>query len=530
MKPTLSCCPLLCVVLLGVVSAEPLGTGITYQGVLTDAGAPVNGSVDLRFQLYDQATGGTSLGDSVVEDLAVVDGRVSVVIDFGIEWDGSARWLGVEVRDGASAGAFTPLPELQELLATPMGLYATSADTAVTADHATTASDAATLDGYNGDFYQAFGNLTGVPAGIADGDDDTAGSLSCAAGETPGWDGLVWSCVPDSALSYLRTAVVGPVGDGSDPSANGASLLAAIGALLPLPSSAEESWLVEVEPGHYELGASPLNLPPWTVVRGAGRASTRITGTLCGTNGGTKATVVLADHSGLQELSVENSCSSATGSGRAVSILPGTAGARMDRVDVTESGGLYCHGVLSQGDEVVLNRVVSDVPACDGDAAAIASRGANALIIDSEGTAEAFNHAYGLMLTDRAWVERGLFGGVGASGASSAGIFVSANADIRNVITGGVWAGAYLTDQIVTLSRVTNLGGVIETADQGGNLLLAIEHSRILGTGTTVIGDTDTAIGIAMSQVYGTVSPSGGLIACAGVWDGSWTPSASTCP
>lgn len=513
----------------GALSAAPLGTGIVYQGLLTDGGTPVNGTVDLRFQLFADETGGSPLATSSVDDVVVGDGRVTAVLDFGDEWEGNARWLQVEVREGSSTGAYTLLPERQKLLATPMGLFATDAEVAVTADHAVTSASAATLDGHDGDFHRAFANLTGVPGGLVDGDDDTAAGLSCAAGEMPSWDGSAWGCVPDSAVGYARTAVIGPVGDGSDPAANGAALLAAVSAL-PAPSSQAESWLVEVEPGRYDLGSSPLYVPSWVSLRGAGEIFTVVTADTCDVFDAPSAAVVLYHRSELRDLTVINSCPSHIEAGRAVVIAPGSTGVRVGHVKVEAVGGAPCNGVLNLGDNTVLERVVASTSACSGDAGAIGSTGSNALLLDCEGAAVGSGSSHGLALGGRSWVERGLFTGSSTTGADAAGIFVAANADIRNVITGGVWAGAYLTNQIVTLSRITNSGGAIEASDQGGNLLLVIEHSRIFGSGDTVVGDTDTAIGIAMTQIYGSVSPSGGLVACAGVWDGSWTPYANTCP
>ena len=60
-------------------SSAPLGTGITYQGVLTDAGAPLTGTADLRFRLFDAASGGAELGLVSIDDLVVTDGPLSAL-------------------------------------------------------------------------------------------------------------------------------------------------------------------------------------------------------------------------------------------------------------------------------------------------------------------------------------------------------------------------------------------------------------------------------------------------------------------
>ena len=72
----------------GVAAAQPLGTAFTYQGRLTDAGNPANGSYDFRFTLYDAPTGGAAVGAPVtangvavaVVSTAVVSVEVVVVL------------------------------------------------------------------------------------------------------------------------------------------------------------------------------------------------------------------------------------------------------------------------------------------------------------------------------------------------------------------------------------------------------------------------------------------------------------------
>jgi trimeric autotransporter adhesin len=129
------------ILILGVVTAafartglaQPAGnramqslvtTAITYQGRLTDLGAPAHGSYDLRFSLYDALEGGARLaGPMIYDDVAVDNGTFTVELDFGEGiFNGPARFLEIEVRRGASAGAFTILTPRQSLSATPYAL------------------------------------------------------------------------------------------------------------------------------------------------------------------------------------------------------------------------------------------------------------------------------------------------------------------------------------------------------------------------------------------------------------------------
>lgn len=105
----------------GPVSADPVGTAFTYQGFLSDGGANPTGPYDLRFSLWDAANEGTQWGGTVVlDDHPVNQGVFNAVVDFGVFafYFADARWLQVEVRAGASTGAYTVLPR-QRLSPTP---------------------------------------------------------------------------------------------------------------------------------------------------------------------------------------------------------------------------------------------------------------------------------------------------------------------------------------------------------------------------------------------------------------------------
>jgi hypothetical protein len=123
-------------------------SAFTYQGRLTDGGSPANDSYDLRFILYDAEVGGSQVGSIVgPENLPVDDGLFTAVLDFGsAAFTGDARWLEVGVRPWDSSGSYTTLSPRQELTPTPYALHARGAP---------------------------WSGLSGVPAGLSDGDDDT---------------------------------------------------------------------------------------------------------------------------------------------------------------------------------------------------------------------------------------------------------------------------------------------------------------------------------------------------------------------
>jgi hypothetical protein len=75
---------------------SPQGTysyAFTYQGRLKDAGVPVSGTCDLRFMLWDAASGGSQVGNTLtLEDVEIEDGLFTARLDFG----------GMDVHNGSA--------------------------------------------------------------------------------------------------------------------------------------------------------------------------------------------------------------------------------------------------------------------------------------------------------------------------------------------------------------------------------------------------------------------------------------------
>jgi hypothetical protein len=122
-------------------------TAFTYQGRLAEAGAPANGSYDLRFALFDAETAGAQKGSAIVkEDVQVTNGNFTVMLDFGTApiFSTNRSFLEIGVRAATSTGAFTILAPRQPLTPSP---YAIRAVSATTADLATNATNANLLNG-----------------------------------------------------------------------------------------------------------------------------------------------------------------------------------------------------------------------------------------------------------------------------------------------------------------------------------------------------------------------------------------------
>lgn len=114
----MKCLPKICAGLLPVIFAfSAPAAEITYQGRLQHEGEPLTGEVSMTFHLYDSESAGTPLESVGPVDVQVVDGLFTRRLDFGTAFDGSERYLEVEV-DG------DPLDQRQPVTAAPMALVA----------------------------------------------------------------------------------------------------------------------------------------------------------------------------------------------------------------------------------------------------------------------------------------------------------------------------------------------------------------------------------------------------------------------
>ncbi len=123
---------LLAVALTVPAGAAPLGTAFTYQGSLADAGVPVDGTVDMRFLLWNDSIAGGQLGSTIEFSGAgiavgppvnVVGGLFTVDLDFGVaHFDGQDVYLEIEVDNPSGSGAWTTLTPRQRVAPTPYAL------------------------------------------------------------------------------------------------------------------------------------------------------------------------------------------------------------------------------------------------------------------------------------------------------------------------------------------------------------------------------------------------------------------------
>lgn len=103
----------------GDLVAEPFA----YQAYVEFQGRPLEGTRDLRFRMYATSSAGVPLTTALsFDDWPVQRGVVDVPLDFGPVFNGSPRWLEIEI-DGST------LSPRQRVMATPVSLVSLSGGT-----------------------------------------------------------------------------------------------------------------------------------------------------------------------------------------------------------------------------------------------------------------------------------------------------------------------------------------------------------------------------------------------------------------
>jgi hypothetical protein len=268
----------------------PLGTGFTYQGKLSDDGVPANGTYDFEFKLYDDLSVGEQVGSTItLGDVLVTGGLFTVQLDFGKSFDGTALYLDIAVRAGASTGTYTALTPRQALTPTPYAIFASKAP---------------------------WSGLTGVPGGFADGVDN---NTTYTAGDGLELDGTQFK---GKGTSYQNVVIVAQSGG------DFTTITAALDSITD--ASDTNRYLIYVAPGVYN---ERVTMKEYVDIEGSGELTTKITFT--GSSANTNGTLRGANNAELRFLTVENT----GGNAYANAIHNNNASPRLTHVTAIASGG-----------------------------------------------------------------------------------------------------------------------------------------------------------------------------------------------
>jgi hypothetical protein len=199
-----------------------MASGFSFAGELYDGAQPFNGSADIELALYDVATGGAPLWSESQSGVVVVGGVLA--LDVGSESPlppSVARTLGLFLEVVVEGDALAPRARLGAVPVAERAVVAGSVDQADDAlalgEHA--AEELATLAALQtlGGASVAWGNLSGLPAGVDDGVDNgtvftTGAGLVLNAGQLSlANDGVQASHLASGAVTSAKLAA-GAVG------------------------------------------------------------------------------------------------------------------------------------------------------------------------------------------------------------------------------------------------------------------------------------------------------------------------------
>ena len=293
--------------------ADPLGTGFTYQGRLTDAGAPANGTYDFQFSLFNAQSSGTQVGTTLtVTGVTVTNGLFTVLLDFGNVYDGTARYLQIAVRTGGG-GSYTPLNPLQPLSASPYALYTKQADNADRLDT-----------------YHASNTRGNIP--ISNG----SLNVNLNADKLDGQDASAFMPAAGNLIIVAKTG------------GNFSTITTALNSISG--ASDTNRYLIYVAPGVYN---EQVTMKQYVDIQGSGELTTKIT--FAGSATDTLGTVIGANDAELRFLTVE----STGGDVYAISIYNNNASPRLTHITVSAKNSSDVYGVYNDYSSPIMTDVTA---------------------------------------------------------------------------------------------------------------------------------------------------------------------------
>jgi hypothetical protein len=327
----------------------------------------------------------------------------------------------------------------------------------------------------------------------------------------------------DGAMSYVRTIVVSPVV--GDSAASGTALLTALNGISGHGSS--NPYLVKIEPGVYDIGASALTMKTSVDIEGSGEEATFIVSSRGNSSLTSNAAAIIgAANAELRQLTLTNT---APGSLMGVGFFANSLGVRITNVTISSTGaatnsiGLFC---TSSG-TVTMSRTTITATAMgvtSGAAGISLSTGAKVNVLNSSVTST----------------------GIGGTGANVGVALTSQTAavtiDSCTIIatgTGGSNTGVSVAPGTATITNSTiqadtNGQRTAVSTSASASSIANVFHSRLLALATGSNGSelslskgTNSTLRVAASQVD---SASSGVPKCVHVYDDEMNDLSNVCP
>lgn len=313
------------------------------------------------------------------------------------------------------------------------------------------------------------------------------------------------------ASGYARTVIVSPVGTDTQ---NGTALLDAMAGITT--ASAANPFLVHVEPGIYDLAGTRLDVKSHVDLQGSGQRNTVIR-SIGAADLNSSAVVQVVDESEVRNLTIENTGGDSRATGyfaNGDSVLRNVT-IRISGAVETGSGivAIFCDSILVKGVTVEVSgsgnfSIGADFLGC--------TRAEIADSIVSANDGGAIN--YGIRTNSQETVVTNVTANAAAAG-STAGMGTDRsntlvrNSSLSSTSTSSTSRGLWLFD-----------GG-------GGSILYTVEvhGSQISGQTAAANTTTETDALFGASQLVGGFTGAGNKT-CAGVYDGTFTYFAGTCP
>ena len=344
---------------------------------------------------------------------------------------------------------------------------------------------------------------------------------------------------------YVRTTVVSPAAGG--PAASGTALLQAVANA---PAGSSSRWRIQIEPGYYDLGTTPLQMKPYLDIEGAGPESTFLFGD--GQSSGTslsQGVVQGADHAELRDLQI--SCTTTAEETGCLGIVNNGVSPKLDNLHVFVSGeangshwGIRNIGASPQIENLVITAAdglyAYGISNTDSQSAVSRPKIRHSRIVAKEAS---FGN-YAVFSKDGSAPEEVLDSKLQAFYGTSAGAMEHLFEDdvpgpIPVRIEGSLLTAAYGSSNNRGVyfefgqAKLTIRDSEINAFNAGGfgvynSGSIEMQGSKVTGNTFRVVGG-EVRIGGSHLAGSGSVSGTTSLV-CAGVWDGNFTFYANTCP